>query len=45
MDDQEQHVGTTEARAGATPRMTRAILTISMVLIVILFAIILFVWR
>lgn len=45
MDDREQHVGTTEARAGATPRMTRAILTISLVLVAILFAIILFIWR
>jgi hypothetical protein len=45
MDDREQHIGTTEARAGATPRMTRVILPVSLALVAILFAIILFAWR
>ena len=45
MDDREQHVNTTEARAGTTPHMTRVILPISLALVVILFAILLFAWR
>ena len=44
MDDREQHIDTTRARAGTTPHMTRMILPISLALVVILFAIILFVW-
>lgn len=44
MDDQEKHVGKTEARAGTTPHMTRYILPISTGLLAILFAIILFAW-
>ena len=43
MDDRETHVGKTEARAGTTPHMTRYILPISGGLVIILFAIILFV--
>ena len=43
MADDEQHVTTTEARAGATPHMTRYVLTIGIGLVVLLFAIILFV--
>jgi hypothetical protein len=45
MDDSERHVGTTEARAGTTPHMTRYILPISLAMVVIIFALILFVWR
>ena len=45
MVDPEQHVGKTEARAGTTPHMTRYILPISGALVIILFAIILFVAR
>ena len=45
MDEREQHIGKTEARAGTTPHMTRYILSISIILIVVLFALILFVWR
>jgi hypothetical protein len=44
MDDREQHLTTTEARAGTTPHMTRYILPISLGLVVIVFALILFVW-
>jgi len=44
MDDREQHIDTTRARAGTTPHMTRVILPVSLVLVVILFALILFVW-
>ena len=43
MVDDEQHVTTTEARAGATPHMTRYVLVIGTGLVIILFAIILFV--
>ena len=45
MDDGDQHIGKTEARGGTTPHMTRYILPISTGLVVILFALILFVWR
>jgi hypothetical protein len=46
MDDRgdQQHISKTEARGGTTPHMTRYILPISTALVVILFAIILFVW-
>ncbi|WP_182466719.1 hypothetical protein [Sphingomonas gilva] len=37
----ETHVSTDEARAGATPHMTRYILGISLVAIIVLFAIVL----
>jgi hypothetical protein len=42
-DEPEQHVTTTEARAGATPHMTRYVLAIGTGLVILLFAIILFV--
>jgi hypothetical protein len=45
MDDKEIHVGTEEARAGATPHVTRYVLSISLVLIVLLFAALLLIWR
>jgi hypothetical protein len=44
MDEGEQHIGKTEARAGTTPHMTRYILPISTLLVVILFALIVFLW-
>ena len=43
--DENGHIGKTEARAGTTPHMTRYILPISLVLVVIVFALLLFVWR
>ncbi|HUE79268.1 MAG TPA: hypothetical protein VMN38_06520 [Sphingomicrobium sp.] len=43
MADEQEHVTTTEARAGATPHMTRYVLGIGIALVVVLFAIILFV--
>ena len=42
-DDQREHVTTTEARAGATPHMTRYVLFIGTGLVVVIFAIILLV--
>ena len=42
MNDRPEHVNTTEARAGSTPHMTRYVLSIGLVLIIVLFAIILF---
>ena len=41
-DDPIEHVTTTEARAGATPHMTRYVLSIGLVLVIVLFAVILF---
>ena len=42
-DEQGEHLTTTEARAGATPHMTRYVLFIGTGLVVVLFAIIVFV--
>ncbi|MBA3510923.1 hypothetical protein [Sphingomonas sp.] len=43
MVDEEEHVTTTEARAGATPHMTRYVLVIGTGLVILLFGIILLV--
>ena len=43
MDEREQHIGKTEARAGTTPHMLRYILPISVGLVVLAFALILIV--
>ena len=43
MDD-PRHITKTEARAGTTPHMTRYILPISLGMVLIVFAILLFVW-
>jgi hypothetical protein len=43
MADDEQHVTTTEARAGSAPHMTRYVLAIGTGLVIVAFAIILFV--
>jgi len=43
--DEPTHRTKTEARAGTTPHMTRYILPISLGMVVIIFAIILLVWR
>ena len=42
MRDEPEQVTTTEARAGATPHMTRYVLSIGLVLVIVLFVIILF---
>jgi hypothetical protein len=44
MDEGEQHIDTTRARAGATPHMTRYILPISLGLVVIIFVALLLFW-
>jgi hypothetical protein len=44
MDESGEHISKTEARAGTTPHMTRYILPMSLGLVVIIFALILFVW-
>ncbi len=41
-DQHEEHVTTTEARAGATPHVTRYVLGVGLVLVIVLFAVILF---
>ena len=46
MDEgQEQHISTTDARAGSTPHMTRYILGWGLFLVIVIFLILLFVWR
>jgi len=42
-NEQPIHVSTDEARAGATPHMTRYVLGIGLVLVIIAFAVILYV--
>jgi hypothetical protein len=44
-DDREVHISTEKARAGATPHVTRYVLSISLLLIVIFFAALLLIWR
>ena len=45
MDEGKTRIDTTRARAGATPHMTRYILPVSLALVVILFLLLLIVWR
>ncbi len=42
-DDPPEHLTTTEARGGSTPHMTRYVLGIGLLLVIVLFAVILFV--
>jgi len=44
-DGTPEHLTTTEARAGTTPHVTRVVLGVSMLLVVALFALILFIAR
>jgi len=41
-NDEQIHVSTTEARAGATPHMTRYVLGFGLLLVIIAFAIIVY---
>jgi hypothetical protein len=43
MADEEQHISTEKARAGATPHMTRYILAFSLTAVIVIFAFILLV--
>lgn len=43
--DKDIHLNKTEARAGATPRVTRYVLSISLAAVVIVFAVLLLAWR
>ncbi len=45
MAEDETHLTRTEARAGQSNHVTRYVLPISLVLVVILFVVILFIWR
>ena len=45
MEEREQHIDTTSARAGATPHMTRYILPISLILVVAAFGLLLLLWK
>jgi hypothetical protein len=45
MSEREEHLTTTEARAGATPHVARYVLGVGLVAVVVIFAIILFVAR
>jgi hypothetical protein len=43
MDDAEQHISTTDARAGATPHVTRYVLGFGLALVILIFVLILLV--
>ena len=43
MAEPDQHVTTTEARAGSTPHMTRVVLFVGMALVIVIFAVLLLV--
>ena len=45
MDDQPEELTTTEARAGSTPGVARNVLAYGLILVIIIFAVILFVAR
>ena len=45
MDEDGEHISTTEARAGSTPHVARYALGWGVALIVAIFLILLFVWR
>jgi hypothetical protein len=43
MPEQPEHLTTTEVRAGSTPHVTRYVLGVGLLLVVVIFAIILFI--
>ena len=45
MNDVPEHLTKTEARAGVTPHVTRYVLGVGLVLVVVIFAVLLFVAR
>jgi Flp pilus assembly protein TadB len=45
MSDHEQHISTTDARAGSTPHMTRYILAFGLILVIAAFIAIVLLWR
>ena len=45
MAERPEHLTKTEARAGVTPHMTRIVLGVGLLLVVVIFAVILFVAR
>jgi len=44
MNDEPEHIGTTEARAGTTPHMTRYVLGWGLGLVILSFLILLLIW-
>jgi hypothetical protein len=45
MNDAPEHVNMTEARAGTTPHVARYVLGIGLILVIVIFAVLLFVAR
>jgi hypothetical protein len=45
MEDREQHIDTTRARAGQSNHMTRVILPAALGLVILAFLVLLLVWR
>ncbi|WP_284734650.1 hypothetical protein [Sphingosinicella terrae] len=45
MDQEPEHLTTTEARAGTTPHMTRYVLVWGLGLVIAIFLLLLFIWR
>jgi len=44
-DQREQHISTTDARAGSTPHMTRYILSFGLLLVIAAFIAIVLLWQ
>jgi len=45
MSDEPEHISTTRARGGTTPHMTRYVLAWGLGLVILIFLVLLFVWR
>ena len=45
MDDEPEHISTTDARAGSTPHMTRYILGWGLALVILAFIVVLLIWH
>lgn len=45
MSDHREHIGTTDARAGSTPHMTRYILGFGLMLVIAAFIAIVLLWK
>ena len=45
MDQEPDHIDTTRARAGATPHMTRYVLGWGLGLVIVIFLLLLLIWR
>lgn len=45
MDDESEHISTTRARGGSTPHVTRYVLGWGLGLVILIFVVLLIIWR